>query len=70
MIALMLFLADDTFAQCSMCRKIATDGANNNSVGAGLNSGILYLLAIPYILLALFFRKQIMGFVSALRVKK
>ncbi len=70
-IALLILLADDSFAQCSMCRKIATDGTNEKTVdAASLNSGILYLLALPYFLIAFFFRKQIYGFVSTLRVKK
>ncbi|TAL58135.1 MAG: hypothetical protein EPN85_12350 [Bacteroidetes bacterium] len=70
MIALSIFLADDSIAQCSMCRKIATDGANSKAVGVALNSGILYLLALPYFLIAFFFRKQIFSFMRTLRVKK
>ena len=71
-IALVIFLADDSIAQCSMCRKIATDGANSKTVGASLNHGILYLLALPYTLLIFFFRKQIFEFMRGLimRVKK
>jgi membrane glycosyltransferase len=69
-VVLMIFLADTSFAQCSMCRKIATDGANSKAVGASLNKGILYLLAMPYCLLAFFFRKQIAGFMRTLRPKK
>ena len=63
------FLADTSLAQCSMCRKIATDGANSKAVGTGLNKGILYLLAMPYCLIAFFFRKQIFDFVQGLRKK-
>ena len=71
-IALLIFLADDSIAQCSMCRKIATDGANSKVAGASLNHGILYLLAMPYLLLAFFFRKQIFDFMRGLimRVKR
>jgi hypothetical protein len=61
---IVIYFSDIAFAQCSMCRKIATDGTNTRSVGAGLNAGILYLLAIPYILLGLFFRKQIVQFIK------
>lgn len=39
----------DTFAQCAMCR--ATVESNEGKVGEGLNLGILYLMAVPYILL-------------------
>jgi hypothetical protein len=69
-IALVIFMANDSIAQCSMCRKIATDGANSKAVAGSLNRGILYLLAMPYCLLAFFFRKQIFGFVRGLRAKK
>ena len=64
-IALIFILADDSIAQCSMCRKIATDGANSKAVGASLNHGILYLLALPYLLLTFFFRKQIFDFMRS-----
>ena len=68
-VALVLILADDSIAQCSMCRKIATDGANTKTVGASLNTGILYLLAMPYLLVTFFFRKQILGFMRGLLKK-
>ncbi len=40
------------FAQCSMCRAVAESNINDDSrqVGKGLNKGILYLMAIPYLL--------------------
>jgi len=69
-IVLTIFLADDSIAQCSMCRKIATDGANTKAVGTNLNKGILYLMAMPYFLVAFFFRKKIFGFVRSLRISK
>ena len=65
-LALVIIFADDSIAQCSMCRKIATDGNNTKTVGASLNMGILYLLAIPYVLVGFFFRKQIFNFVRGL----
>ncbi len=55
-------------AQCAMCKAVAEDSINENGYGiaAGLNNGILFLMGIPYILLAtlffVFFRKQIAGF--------
>jgi len=53
-----------SFAQCAMCRTSAeSDLKNGGSIAKGLNSGILYLMAIPYIILMLgayfFFRKSI-----------
>lgn len=39
-------------AQCAMCTVTAEQSVKNgNSQGKGLNTGILYLLAIPYVLI-------------------
>ncbi len=42
----------DANAQCAMCKRVAESSqeANDNKVGRGLNTGILYLLSIPYVL--------------------
>jgi len=46
-------VAPQVKAQCSMCTISAEQGTKNgNTQGKGLNSGIIYLLAIPYILIA------------------
>jgi hypothetical protein len=43
----------DLFAQCSMCALNAENSVQNgNTEGNGLNSGILYLLAAPYLAIA------------------
>ena len=40
------------YAQCSMCSISAEQGTKNgNTQGKGLNSGIIYLLVIPYLLI-------------------
>lgn len=43
-----------TFAQCAMCRASVENNVSNGdtSIGAGLNSGILYLFVMPYLLAA------------------
>jgi len=43
----------NSFAQCAMCKAVVESNLKNdpNAVGAGLNSGILYLMAFPYIFL-------------------
>jgi membrane glycosyltransferase len=69
-ISILFLLADASYAQCSMCQKIATDGANSKMVAASLNHGILYLLALPYCMLAFIFRKQIIGFMRGFLAKK
>ncbi len=58
----------DVDAQCAMCKAVAEQGVDENGYGvaAGLNSGIIFLMGIPYVLLAIlvlvFFRKRFMGF--------
>lgn len=55
-----ILLANSSFAQCAMCRANAESNLKNGgSIAKGLNSGILYLMAIPYLLLAFIFRQQI-----------
>ena len=50
------FAWEQATGQCVMCKAVAEDSADDGGLGAGLNRGILYLMAVPYILLsALFF---------------
>ena len=54
-IVLLLFILSintPSYSQCSMCRAIAETGSTDEGtkVGRGLNNGILYLLAMPYII--------------------
>lgn len=55
-------------AQCAMCRATAETATENvdKGIGEGLNSGIVYLMGIPYLLLTLgavvFYRKKIIAF--------
>lgn len=51
-----VFAWEQATGQCVMCKAVAEDSAEDGGLGAGLNRGILYLMAVPYILLsALFF---------------
>ena len=51
-----VFAWEHAMGQCVMCKAVAEDSADDGGLGAGLNRGILYLMAVPYILLsALFF---------------
>jgi hypothetical protein len=45
-----LMFGTEAFAQCPMC-KIAAESnmKNGGTMGAGLNDGILYMLAAPYL---------------------
>lgn len=64
LLLLLLLMAPDGFAQgCSQCKLLAEQSADieEASFGSNINKGILFLMAIPYILLFLLFRKKIAG---------
>lgn len=49
---LVLFVSlNDVLAQCAMCRSTLENNYSNGNPGiaAGINTGILYLLAMPYL---------------------
>lgn len=52
---LMIFFNDNLSAQCAMCKAVAKSNieGNANSVGAGINKGVLYLMSIPYVMAAI-----------------
>lgn len=52
MIAIIALSVEPSDAQCSMCKAtVESNIKNNNSfIGKGLNTGILYLMSIPYLL--------------------
>lgn len=53
---LFVLTATNTFAQCSVCRAGAESNIEQGyTAGLGLNSGIIYLLCMPYILAAIGF---------------
>ncbi|MEO8589944.1 MAG: hypothetical protein ABI432_11275 [Flavobacteriales bacterium] len=66
----MLAMPEGLFAQgCAMCKAVVQSGENGahifggeQSIGRGLNMGILYLMAVPYLLLTLLLRKRIVAF--------
>jgi len=70
-IAFVLISQSDILAQCAMCKASAESSLKNNpnSIARGLNSGILYLMAVPYIMIAFIFRKQIASLWRKLRGK-
>jgi len=64
-----------TFAQCAMCKtSVESDLQNGGSIGRGLNTGILYLMAIPYVILMVggyfFFKKPIDAKIKAWKEKR
>jgi len=62
-----LLVPAEVLAQgCAMCKAVVENGngafGGEQAVGRGLNTGILYLMAVPYLLLFLLFRKRIVAF--------
>lgn len=49
---------------CSQCKLLSEQGSelDENSFGSNINSGILYLMAVPYLLLLFLVRKRIVAF--------
>jgi hypothetical protein len=67
------FISADADAQCAMCKAVAesaTDEHGNHSAG-GINTGIVYMMGIPYLLLGflalVFFREKIGSFLKEFR---
>jgi hypothetical protein len=53
MTGLMLICVKPAKAQCAQCAAtVATNSANGDKTANGLNNGILYLLAAPYLAIA------------------
>jgi hypothetical protein len=61
LILLVFFISGSLSAQCAMCKQAAESSlrSNPNSLARSLNSGILYLMAVPYVLIGFIFRKQL-----------
>jgi uncharacterized paraquat-inducible protein A len=55
MIFILMFIMNvDVEAQCAMCRAQLEASANNpDAKNTGINSGILYLMLFPYIIIAI-----------------
>ena len=53
---ILLFIATlRSSAQCAMCKAVVESGIDNGGLSAGgINTGILYLMFIPYALLSAF----------------
>lgn len=59
-----LIINQDAFGQCSQCKLLAEQSATSDDEILGtrestLNTAILYIMAVPYIILTILFRKQI-----------
>ncbi|WP_149276744.1 hypothetical protein [Pareuzebyella sediminis] len=49
-----LFFPQDMGAQCAMCRAVL-ESEGNVDAAEGVNNGIVYLMAIPYVLVGFLF---------------
>ena len=48
-LALFILGSDDVEAQCAMCRAVL-ESEEGQQTAKGINNGIVYLMAIPYVL--------------------
>ncbi|MBL4707183.1 MAG: hypothetical protein JKY48_01915 [Flavobacteriales bacterium] len=53
-VVLFLGFSSDIEAQCSMCKAVLESNmqSGDEAVGKGINGGIMYIMFVPYILLA------------------
>ena len=51
LIGAFLLLGHVSYCQCSMCRAVVE--SDSSGKGSGINNGIVYLMAFPYLLVAL-----------------
>jgi hypothetical protein len=60
----LLLVSVGAHSQCAMCKAAAESDLQNNpnSVAQGLNTGILFLMFIPYLIVGVIFRKDILLF--------
>ena len=62
-------LGQDLWAQgCSQCKLLSEQASEmaESSFGTNINSGILYLMIIPYLLILFLFRKRIVSFLKSI----
>jgi len=53
-VVILVMFSPDIAAQCPMCKMSAESNLRDGgTAGKGLNTGILYMLALPYLLLSL-----------------
>ena len=63
LILFFFFNLTDLFSQCAMCRAVL-ESQEDQSISEGLNDGIIYLMAIPYIVVG------VIGFIIYKKFKK
>ena len=72
-LVLMVTVIQNAWTQgCSQCKLLAEQGSGleEASFGSNINSGILFLMIIPYLILIFLFRDQVKNIFSKLLSKK
>jgi hypothetical protein len=66
---LFMILAEDGFSQCAMCKAAAESNLEHDpkSIARGLNKGILFLMAIPYVIVGVIYRNELFLFLKNIR---
>lgn len=50
LLLIVVCMPEQAFGQCAMCRAVLESGADQEAA-KGLNDGIIYLMAVPYVLI-------------------
>ena len=53
LIMLIVLIPENVSAQCVMCKAVGEESSKLDGIGRGLNAGILFLMAVLYILMSL-----------------
>ena len=54
LVVFLFMIINNTYAQCAMCKSVVESNMEGGSkIGAGLNDAILFLMAMPYLSLAI-----------------
>lgn len=76
LIVFLFFFTGNADAQCSQCKLLAEQNGNSiddrildNNNGNNLNTAILYIMIVPYIMLSILFRERIIRFLKKVFVK-
>jgi hypothetical protein len=68
----LILIGQNIYAQgCSQCKLVTQQGAEMDeaSFGTNMNTGIMYLMIIPYLMIMFLFRKRIIAFFKGLLSK-
>jgi heme/copper-type cytochrome/quinol oxidase subunit 2 len=65
-------MVKDGYSQCAMCKAAAESNLESDpkSIARGLNKGILFLMAIPYVIVGIIFKNDIILIFKNIRTQK